>query len=255
MHAGPHRGIDPAGAPVGEPALGPVAFMHRRSAAEIPIAPLSHHTLDSTHIAMGVISAGVDSGPWMIETSVFNGREPDENRWDFDPARLDSWAARFSFNPTLQTSLQLSRGYLKSPEATEPGTDILRSTVSLMYHTSYRAFMQETTIAWGQNDTGPGQPRDGFLVEAALRFTAAHTLFARGERVQKDGLFPDGDPRHGTVYTVNKVSLGYEYTARTAAPVSVGAGILGSVSLVDGLKQVYNEAPLSITVFLQAKIM
>src|SRR5512144_1979275 len=63
-----------AGAPVGEPALGPVAFMHRRSAAEIPIAPLSHHTLDSTHIAMGVITAGVDSGPWMIETSVFNGR-------------------------------------------------------------------------------------------------------------------------------------------------------------------------------------
>ena len=50
-------GVTIAGAPVGEPALGPVAFMHRPSAAENPAAPLAHHTLDSTHIAMGVITA------------------------------------------------------------------------------------------------------------------------------------------------------------------------------------------------------
>lgn len=70
------------GAPVGEPALGPVAFMHRRSAAENPTAPLGHHTFDSTHIAMGVLTAALDSGPWMVETSVFHGREPDENLVD-----------------------------------------------------------------------------------------------------------------------------------------------------------------------------
>src|SRR5262249_22672583 len=35
-----------AGGPVGEPSLGPVAFMHRASAAENPLAPLSHHTFD-----------------------------------------------------------------------------------------------------------------------------------------------------------------------------------------------------------------
>ena len=46
-----------AAAPVGEPALGPVAFMHRRSAPENPTAPLCHHTFDSTHIAMGVLTA------------------------------------------------------------------------------------------------------------------------------------------------------------------------------------------------------
>ena len=71
-----------AGAPVGEPALGPVAFMHRASAAENPTAPLGHHTFDSTHIALGVVTAAVDRGPWVVEASVFNGREPDENRWD-----------------------------------------------------------------------------------------------------------------------------------------------------------------------------
>src|SRR4029077_10356285 len=84
-----------AGGPVGEPALGPIAFMHRPSAAENPAAPLGHHTLDSTHIAMGVITAALDRGPFTIETSLFNGREPDDNRWDLmDPGPLDSWSAR-----------------------------------------------------------------------------------------------------------------------------------------------------------------
>ena len=80
-----------AGAPVGEPALGPVAFMHRASAVENPTAPLSHHTLDATHIAMGVLTAGLDRGPWTIESSLFQGREPDEQRWDSH----GPWTARF----------------------------------------------------------------------------------------------------------------------------------------------------------------
>ena len=50
------------GAPVGEAALGPPAFMHRASAAENPAAPLAHHILDSTHIARSVIAVRIDQG-------------------------------------------------------------------------------------------------------------------------------------------------------------------------------------------------
>src|SRR5438552_16122761 len=53
-----------SGGPVGEATLGPVAFMHRPSAAENPVAPLAHHELDSTHIAEGVVAARVDQGPF-----------------------------------------------------------------------------------------------------------------------------------------------------------------------------------------------
>ena len=42
-------GFTLAGGPVGEPALGPVAFMHRASAADNPTAPLSHHLRLHTH--------------------------------------------------------------------------------------------------------------------------------------------------------------------------------------------------------------
>ena len=52
-----------AGAPVGEPALGPIAFMHRSSAAENPMSPLGHHTFDSSHIAMGVHHRGSRARP------------------------------------------------------------------------------------------------------------------------------------------------------------------------------------------------
>ena len=101
-------GFTLAGAPSGEPALGPVAFMHRASAAENPLAPLSHHTFDSTHIGFGVVTAAVDHGPWVVEASAFNGREPDEHRWDFDFGRLDSASARLWFRPGATWEFQVS---------------------------------------------------------------------------------------------------------------------------------------------------
>jgi hypothetical protein len=69
-------GLTIAGGPIAEPALGPVFFGHRPSAAENPVSPLGHHTFDSSHTSMGVITAALDRGPWMVEGSVFNGREP-----------------------------------------------------------------------------------------------------------------------------------------------------------------------------------
>jgi len=43
-------------APVGDPALGPVAYPHRESAMETPQAVLSHHFQDSTHISYNVVT-------------------------------------------------------------------------------------------------------------------------------------------------------------------------------------------------------
>jgi hypothetical protein len=80
-------------APAGEPALGPVAFMHRPSGADDPLAPLTHHWHDATHITFGVVTAGLFGPRWRLEASRFNGREPDERRWNFDRLRLDSYSA------------------------------------------------------------------------------------------------------------------------------------------------------------------
>src|SRR5262245_12675712 len=120
------------GAAVGSPALGPIPFMHRASAFDNPMAPLTHHLFDSTHVPYGLATAAVDRGPWAIEGSVFNGREPDDRRWDFDFGPMDSVSARLWFKPTARWAFQVSTGHLVSPEQLEPG-DLERTTASAQW--------------------------------------------------------------------------------------------------------------------------
>ena len=55
------------GGPVGEPALGPSAFMHRGSARYNPEPPITHHWFDSTHITYGVVTVSLSSAHWQVE--------------------------------------------------------------------------------------------------------------------------------------------------------------------------------------------
>ena len=119
-------------APHGDPALGPVAYPHRASAAEIPQATLSHHVQDSTHIAGSVLTVGAQRGRFGLGVSGFHGREPDEKRWDLDTGAIDSWSARATFDPTPNWTAQVSTGHLSDPEAHEPG-DVQRTTASVSY--------------------------------------------------------------------------------------------------------------------------
>ena len=66
-------GLSLYAAPSGEPALGPVAFMHRPSAMDIPTAPIGHHWQDATHTTFGVLTAGIFTDTWRLEGSAFNG--------------------------------------------------------------------------------------------------------------------------------------------------------------------------------------
>lgn len=103
------------GGPVGEPALGPSAFMHRFTARRNPEAPLTHHWFDSTYITFGVVSVGATLGPFKAEASAFNGREPDQSRWNIETRKLDAWSTRLTFNPSPGWSVQASYGDLKRP--------------------------------------------------------------------------------------------------------------------------------------------
>jgi len=103
----------------GEPALGPVAFPHRMSASENPSATLAHHLQDSTHISFGVLTTGFTYRWFKLEGSIFNGREPDENRYDFDAHKWNSRSARLWFMPNSNWAFQISHGFLRSPEGQE----------------------------------------------------------------------------------------------------------------------------------------
>ena len=200
------------GGPAGEPALGPPAFPHRRSAMPNPVAPIAHHWLDSTHIAFGVVTTGVSGARWRAEASAFNGREPDESRYGFDLAPLDSFAARLSLRPRPSLALQVSAGRLESAEqefAGGPRYDITRVTASASYERPASAGRAvAVTLAWGRN-LERGQRTHAGLLEGSLDVTRRDVVFARGELNSKPSHALHIHEQPFAVLTVGKIQGGY----------------------------------------------
>lgn len=179
-------GLETYIAAAGEPALGPVAFPHRPSAFTDPLAPLGHHWQDASHIAFGVVTLGAYTRRMKLEGSWFNGREPDENRVDFDLRAPDSYSGRVTFNPTRDWSLQASYGYLNEPEALEPGIDVRRITASAAHNRRLESGNWASTFVWGRNRPDGAPASNAYLVETTLTF-GPHAIFGRAEYVQKSG--------------------------------------------------------------------
>ena len=239
-------------APAGEPALGPPAFPHRLSAMDNPAAPISHHWLDSTHISFGVLTAGLARGQWQIEGSWFNGREPDEDRWGIDLARLDSYAGRLTWNPSPAWSAQVSVGYAESPEELHPHDDLWRTTTSLIHTQSFaRDRHVATTIAWGRNDTH-GARTDAVLLESSFR-RGEWTTFGRAEYVEKTGEELELDP-HERRIPVKQLSVGLsrELAPQRAWQLALGGAVTWSFAPGD-LDAIYGDMPIGYWIFLRLR--
>jgi hypothetical protein len=237
----------------GEPALGPPTFMHRFSGIANPEAPLGHHWLDATHITFGVLTGGLVYQNWKVEGSLFRGREPDQFRWNFDPLTLDSASARVTWNPSEDWSLQVSHGFIKSPEQLEAEIDQHRSTASAIYNRKLAHGNWQTTFAWGRN-TSDGESGDAWLLESALGWYA-HTVFARAENDAKHELFPHGHPLHVRTFSVSKLSAGYVYDIPFGQHLSLGLGALGSLyALPSALEPYYGSSPTSGMLFTRLKL-
>ena len=209
----------------GEPALGPPVFMHRISGMDNPDAPISHHWQDSTHIAFGVVTAGVSTGKLKFEASTFKGQEPDENRYSFDTPRLDSFSGRVSWNPTRDLALQVSHGFVKHPEALEPDVSVHRTTASVIYNKPLgRDANWANTFVWGQNNTGGEGRSNSYLFETNYQ-KRADTVYARFERVQKSGhelvLAP---PNLDKLFGVGSYAFGYVHNVKHNNGLDVGVG-------------------------------
>src|SRR6266850_2041738 len=251
--SGAHRSVFLYAALPGEPALGPPAFMHRFSGMALPEAPITHHWLDSSHITFGVLTAGVVQGGLKLEASAFRGREPDEKRFDIESPKLDSHSFRLSLNPAPAWALQLSRGRLKSPEQLEPEIDTDRTTASVIHARDWTGGHWESTAAWGRNHKRPGSTSDAFALESALELRQKHNLFVRVERVEKDELFAETDPRAGRSFWVSKGSAGYRMDFHQPGKPTLGVGVLGSlIGVPRELRDVYGNGPAAVMLFARA---
>ena len=229
-----------------EPALGPPGFPHRSSALSNPIAPIGHHWLDSTHITYGLVTTGVYTQRWKAEASVFNGREPDPVRTDFDFAPLDSVAGRVSIAAAGRWALQVSAGHLRDAEAgvgTLPSNDVNRATASAIYHRPIGVGgLWATTIAWGVNSARHAlagsvvrQTSHAVLVESSASANNRDTWFGRIEIAGKPAHDLHADEFGATVFALGKVQVGYERRIAQWKGLMTTVGATGSFSILPPL--------------------
>jgi hypothetical protein len=238
MPIGDKTSITIAGGPVGEPALGPPAFMHRPSSSENPTAPLSHHIFDSTHVAHGVVLGRLERGPFAVEGSVFRGREPDEDRYDLELGKLDSWAVRGWFRPSPAWTIQVSHGFLHQPEQLEPG-DQRRTNASISWlrqrGSDYTAF----TLAVGR--TARTYSLAGAVLAEGTERVGHTSIYGRFERVSQETeilLFPEVVHRPHPGELVDPVRA---YTAGAVRDLGTVGGLLVGVG---GDVTLYQPPPL-----------
>src|SRR3989442_11476723 len=247
-------------APVGEPAVGPVAFPHRPSAADDPFAPIGHHWQDGTHITFGVVTAGVFSRAVKLEGSWFNGREPDEQRTglDYTGRRLDSYSARLTVNPAPRWNLSGWYAYLESPEGLHPEVSLHRMGAAVV--TTQAVGTKGTwssALIYGANDQiGVGRLESSVLVESTLDVDGRNSLFGRAEYVRRSAeelVIPSVTPT--TEYNVGALALGYLRTVGTAGGLAAAVGARGSVTLVPSdLAALYgSRTPLGVAIYLRLR--
>ena len=242
---------------VGEPALGPVAFMHRPSAQSDPFSPLGHHWQDATHISYGVATTGLYARHWQLEGSIFNGREPDADRWDFDFGTLDSYSGRLTVNPSGRWSLAGWYGFLRSPEELHPDESVHRYGASVLY--SGRGWHNgewASLLMWGANEHPGGHVENSAVAESNLELGRHNTVFGRVEYVRKsaeDLVVPGAAPTQE--YDITSFVGGYIREVASIPGGTIGLGFRGSVNLVpSALKTTYGtRTPAGIAVYVRVR--
>ena len=240
-------------APVGEPAIGPVAFMHRPSSEGDPLATLAHHWQDATHITFGVVTAGIFTRTWKLEGTVFNGREPDGERSDFDFRPLDSYGARLSVNPGTRWAMSASYGYLDSPEGSEPQEYQHRIGASVMHVQPTRAGHLSSSLVYGANRHAGTSSFDHSIVLESNVHAGKNNFFGRLSFVQKDAEDLDvellGDPR----FDIYSLSLGMIREVARIGHTSFGLGGRVGISRIPvALESEYgSRTPAGLAIYLR----
>jgi hypothetical protein len=249
-------------APVGDPALGPVAYPHRASAMELPQAAISHHWQDSTHIANEVATVGIAYKKWKLEGSGFYGTEPGENRWIIESGPMNSWSGRLWFFPSKNWAAQFSGGRITRPEALEPG-DQVRTTASLQYSKPFAGGAWSSTVSWGRNhSTATKRDLNSYLIESVLPIERKNFITGRIELVDKDELFANQpeleeqlDRRYGSSFRIGAYTIGFTRDIAWLRNVETGIGANFSMySLPDAIKPYYGEHPIGGNVFLRFRL-
>lgn len=244
-------------APVGDPAIGPTAYPHRASASEDPIATLGHHMQDSTHVAADVLTAGLTYRFARIEASGFHGREPDENRWNIDQGRIDSYSGRLTVSPAANWSGQFSVARIVSPEVLAPNEDQVRMTASVAYNRPLARGNIASTLLWGRIRTiGQAQPFNSYLAESTFKFADKNYLWARIENVDRTTELLDLPvASEDFLARVQAYTLGFERSIVFSKHTETGVGFQATLYNKPAfLTPIYGDHPAGFVLFVKVRL-
>ncbi len=246
-------------APIGDPAIGPIAYPHRASASEDPLAPLGHHQEDSTHIAEDVVTVGATYRIARIEASGFHGREPNESRWNISQGKIDSWSTRLTLQPGKNWSGQYSYGRIASPEALFPNEDQERMTASAMYNRPFHNGNWASSLIWGRTKSLEDNSKfNSYAFESTLRFATHNHVWTRIENAERSSELLLGEnplPPNFTEMPIGRVqgyTVGYNRGLDFVPHFSSAIGLQATVyGVPENLKAIYGSHPAGVAVFVR----
>jgi len=248
-------------APIGDPAIGPIAYPHRASASENPLATLGHHQEDSTHIAEDVVTLGVAYRIARIEASGFHGREPNENRWNISQGKIDSWSTRITLQPGKNWSGQYSYGRIASPEALFPNENQERMTASAMYNRPLHSGNWASSLIWGHTKSlQDNSVFDSYAFESTLRFLTGNHAWTRIENAERSNELLLGENalppnfQEQPIGRVQAYTLGYDrdFDLIPRLATAIGAQVT-FYGVGENLKPVYGSHPAGLALFLRVR--
>ena len=259
-------------AAAGEPALGPVSYGNRPSAEDDPFAPLGHHWEDAAHGSDGVVTLGVYTRALKLEGSAFNGREPDDYRFnlDYTGARLDSYSGRVTAAPNANLTMSAWAGYVYGHDRLDDPTGMQRYGASILtVRNRPNGGAWTNGIVWGMNihhhsarfhSHEPGAKTytasAALLLESSIDLNPRTSVYGRIEQVQKtaDDLgFLGGEPMQ--LFTIRALSLGATRELHAWSSLSVGFGARGTLNfLPETLRFTYDaRTPVGGSIFLRVR--
>jgi hypothetical protein len=261
-------------AAVGDPALGPVTYMHRPSADADPFAPIGHHGQDATHGSFGVVTAGLNTRWMKVEGSAFNAREGDSSYYnlDYHGARLDSYSARLTLAPTDRAAVSAWAGYLTAHDRLETAIGMQRYGASVLTSNMLSGHPLSTAVVWGLDVHHHGDREHvhdanaatakhyhkmtNALLEATLGVTKATAVTVRLEQAQKSGDdlgFLAGDLTQ--LFTLQAASLALTRDVLSSGGFTFALGARGAVNrLPETLRLTYRTVtPTGYAVFLKVR--
>lgn len=238
----------------GEPALGPTVYMHRPLGDIMLDAILGHHTQDATHITFGVATVGIIINDFKIDGSIFTGREPNENRWDFDKPRFDSYSGRLSWNPGI-IDFQVSAGFIHSPEALEPDEDVIRFTNSSLFNFKFNEYTHiNSSVVWSHNaylNDNSTLWTHSSLFESMLRYKR-YLPYGRYEFIQRKADDLGLEFLNDDILNIHNFTLGLGTNVSPFKNLDLILGVQSTINFPEKkLQDYYGKIPISGQIFLK----